>query len=80
MCMDQREAQLCDNIKNAGIKIFTVQVDTDKEGTSAVLQYCAGSKPGVADSTMFFLLTSSSQIINAFNTIGSDMAKLHLAR
>ena len=80
MCMDQREAQLCDNIKSAGIKIFAVQVDTDKEGTSAVLQYCAGSRPGVADATMFFLLTSPSQIISAFNTIGSDMAKLHLAK
>ena len=77
--IDARERTLCDNIKQAGVTIYSVQVDTDKEATSSVLQYCAGSQSGVADAGKFFLLTSPSQIITTFNTIGVGLNKLRIA-
>ncbi len=79
-CMDQREAQLCDNIKSAGITIYAIQVDTDGEATSALLQYCAGSVPKQGNANDFWLLTSPTQITATFNTIGQQISKLHIAK
>jgi Flp pilus assembly protein TadG len=67
-------AGTCQNIKNAGIVIYTVQVDTGGDPTSTLLQNCA------TDPTKFFLLTSSSQIVTTFQAIGTQLANLHLAQ
>jgi Flp pilus assembly protein TadG len=72
--IDARQAQLCDNIKAANITIYTVQVNTDGDPTQAVLQNCASG----ADK--FFVLTSASQIMAAFNSIGTSLSKLRIAR
>jgi Flp pilus assembly protein TadG len=77
--IDTRQEILCDNIKNAGVTIYSVQVDTDNEATSSVLQYCAGTKASVADAGKFFLLTSPTQIITTFNQIGIGLSKLRIA-
>ena len=77
--IDNREMILCDNIKSAGVTIYSIQVDTDKEATSSVLQYCAGTRPQVADTGKFFMLTSPNQIITTFNQIGVGLSKLRLA-
>ena len=65
---------LCDNIKAAKVTIYTVQIDTDGAGQSAVLPYCA-SGPG-----NFFMLTQPSQIAAAFTQIGTSMSKLRVAQ
>jgi Flp pilus assembly protein TadG len=78
--IDARQRMTCDNIKSAGITIYTVQVNTDGEATSSVLQYCAGNKAGVADSSKFFLLTSSTQIVSTFQQIGTQLSKLRIAK
>ncbi|HXY89569.1 MAG TPA: hypothetical protein VEH75_02990 [Xanthobacteraceae bacterium] len=62
------------NIKNAGIIIYTVQVNTDGSPTSTLLQNCA------TDSSKFFLLTSSNQIVTTFQQIGTQLANLHLSQ
>jgi hypothetical protein len=64
----------CKNIKDAGIKIYTVQVDTGGDPTSTLLQNCA------SDPSMFFKLTSSSQIVTTFQAIGNALANLHLSQ
>jgi Flp pilus assembly protein TadG len=77
--IDNRQKLLCDNIKTAGVTIYSIQVDTDNEAASSVLKYCAGTKPQVADATKFFLLTTPSQIVTTFNQIGTGLSKLRLA-
>lgn len=74
--IDARQRILCDNAKNAGITMYTIQVNTSSppDATSAVLQYCASS------TDKFFLITSASQTVAAFNTIGTSLAKLRVAR
>jgi Flp pilus assembly protein TadG len=74
--IDARQEKLCDNIKAAGVTIYTIQVNTGKpaDPTSGVLQYCASS----ADK--FYLLYSASQVISAFNSIGTSLSKLRVAR
>lgn len=78
--IDARQKILCDNMRNAGVTIYTIQVDTDNEPTSSVLKYCAGSAAGVADASKFFLLTQPSEIVTTFNTIGVGLNQLRLAR
>jgi hypothetical protein len=64
----------CANIKGAGITLYTIQVNTGGDPTSTLLQNCAST------SDKFFLLTSASQIITTFNTIGSNLTKLRIAQ
>lgn len=71
--IDARQQKTCDNIKAAGITIYTVQVNTGGDPTSTLLQNCA------SDASKFFLLTSSAQIVTAFNQIGTALSNLHLA-
>ncbi len=77
--VDARQEIVCDNMKNAGITIYTVQVNTDNEAASAVLKYCAGTKAGVADSSKFFLLTTPTQIITTFAQIATSLSQLRIA-
>jgi Flp pilus assembly protein TadG len=64
----------CANIKAAGITIYTIQVNTDGAATSTLLQNCA-SNPD-----KFFLLTSATAIVTTFNTIGTNLSKLYVAK
>jgi Flp pilus assembly protein TadG len=72
--VDSKMNTLCTNIKNSGVTIYTVQIDTDGAGQSAVLPACA-SGPG-----NFFMLTQPSQINTAFTQIGTSISKLRVAR
>ena len=72
--IDARMSAVCTNAKNSGITIFTVQIDTDGAGQSAVLPSCASG------SSNFFMLTQPSQIATAFSQIGTEISKLRGAR
>jgi Flp pilus assembly protein TadG len=72
--VDSRMAALCSNIKAAGVTIYTVQIDTDGAGQSAVLPACASAPAN------FFMLTAPSQIAAAFAQIGTSISKLRVAR
>jgi len=72
--IDARQKILCDNMKSAGVTIYTLQVNTDQEATSSVLQYCAST------SDKFFLLTSADQIPTAFQKIYTNITKLRVAK
>jgi Flp pilus assembly protein TadG len=72
--VDSRMSTLCSNIKSSGVTIYAVQIDTDGAGQSAVLPSCA------SNSSDFFMLTQPSQIATAFSQIGTEIAKLRVAR
>jgi hypothetical protein len=72
--VDARQQLLCNNIKAAGITLYTIQVNTDGDPTSSILQNCASG------SSNFFLLTSANQVISTFNSIGTSLARLRIAR
>ncbi len=72
--VDSRMTTLCTAIKATGVAIYTVQIDTDGAGQSAVLPACA-SGPG-----NFFMLTNANQIDSAFAAIGTSIAQLRVAR
>jgi Flp pilus assembly protein TadG len=68
----------CANIKAAGITIYSIQVNTGKDPTSTLLQKCASNTSGTTDH--FFLLTSADQIVTTFQTIGTSLTKLRVAK
>jgi Flp pilus assembly protein TadG len=72
--VDARMKTMCDNIKATGVTIYTVQIDTDGAGQSAVLPYCASAPNN------FFMLTDPSQISAAFAQIGTSISKLRVAK
>ena len=72
--VDARQSLTCSNIKASGVILYTIQVNTDGSPTSTLLRNCA------SDSSKFFLLTSSSQIVTTFNQIGTNLSKLRIAR
>jgi uncharacterized protein YegL len=72
--IDARQKTMCDNVKAAGITLYTIHVNTDGDPTSAVLQYCA------SDSSKFFTVTSSSGIGAVFSQIGTNLAKLRISK
>jgi uncharacterized protein YegL len=71
--IDAREQKTCDNVKAAGVTVYTVQVNTGSDPTSTLLQNCA------TDSSKFFLLTSSVEIVTTFGQIGTALTNLRLA-
>ena len=71
--INTRQQTTCDNIKTAGITLYTVQVNTGGDATSTLLKNCA------SDSSKFFLLTSATQIVTTFNQIGTALSNLRLA-
>jgi Flp pilus assembly protein TadG len=76
--IDARQKILCDNVKASGVTIYTVQVNTgtgrNADPTSAVLQYCASG------TDKFYLVTTASQTLTVFNSIGTSLSKLRVAR
>jgi Flp pilus assembly protein TadG len=72
--IDARQKILCDNVKAAGITIYAVQVDTGGDGVQSVLTYCASG------TDKFFHVTSASQTVAAFSSIGTSLSKLRVAR
>jgi len=72
--IDARQQLTCNNVKAAGITLYTIQVNTDGAPTSTLLKNCASS------SDKFYLLTSASQIITAFTQIGTQLTQLRVAK
>jgi len=72
--VDTRQRLLCDNIRQDKVIVYAIQVNTDKDPESDVLKYCATSKEN------FFMLTSASQILSAFDQIAASLSKLRIAK
>jgi Flp pilus assembly protein TadG len=78
--IDARQKLTCDNVNAAGISLYTIQVNTDGDPTSSLLQNCAGKKNKYPDPDKFFLLTSANQLVTTFNQIGTALSNLRVAR
>jgi Flp pilus assembly protein TadG len=63
----------CKNIKDAGITIYTIQVNTGGDPQSTLLANCATSGK-------FVMLTTANQIITTFQQIGTQLSQLRIAQ
>ena len=78
--IDARQQLTCNNVNAAKITLYTIQVNTDGSPTSSLLQNCAGSPGKYPNSSKFFLLTSSSQIVTTFQQIATNLSNLRIAQ
>jgi Flp pilus assembly protein TadG len=73
-------AGTCANAKSAGVIIYSVQVNTGGDPTSTVMKNCAGSKDKMVDPEKFWEIKSSGDLGTVFNTIGTNLTKLRVAK
>ncbi len=69
--IDARTKKVCDNVKAAGIKLYTVRVI---EGNATLLQQCA------TKSDMYFNVQNASQLDGVFSAISKNLANLRIAK
>jgi len=69
--IDARTKKVCDNVKAAGIKLYTVRV---VEGNTSLLQQCA-TRPD-----MFFNVSNATQLNGVFSAIAQNLANLRIAK
>jgi hypothetical protein len=69
--IDARTQKVCDNIKAANIKLYTVRVI---DGNASLLQGCA-SKP-----TMYYDVQQAIQLNSVFSSIAQNLANLRIAQ
>jgi Flp pilus assembly protein TadG len=69
--IDNRTAEVCDNIKKAKIKLFTVRVI---EGNLSLLQGCASA------SNMFYDVQVASQLTSVFASIAASLSGSRLSK
>lgn len=67
-------AELCTNIKAAGIKIYTIAFEVNDSTTKDMLKDCASSPSDYYDSS------DSTALASAFKAIGVDLANLRLSK
>ncbi len=69
--IDARTTLVCNNIKAAGIKIYTIRV---MDGNMSLLQSCATSP------SMYYEVNQSSQMASVFAAIAQDLTTLRISR
>jgi hypothetical protein len=74
--VDDRQALMCTNAKNAGMKIFAIQVATDGDPQSSMLKNCT-SEPN--NSNYFSYITQASQMTVKFQNIFKELSKLRIS-
>jgi Flp pilus assembly protein TadG len=70
--VNSREAQLCTNIKNAGIEIYTVIFRETDQATEDLMRNCASSD------THFYRANNAAELASAFDAIGTGIGQLRL--
>ena len=72
--IDARQELLCQNVKDSGVKIFTIQVNINSQDPmSQVLQDCASDGN-------FQMITSATQTADAFQNILTQISQLRIAK
>lgn len=73
--MDERTLTACNNIKAAGVTIYTVAFEMAGEDAGlGLLQSCA------SDEDKYFAPNSNSELISAFKAIGKDISELRITK
>lgn len=69
--INQRMTMVCNNIKAAGILLYTIRVI---DGNGTLLQSCATTP------SMYYNVQDAGQLSAVFNAIGAQIANLHLSK
>jgi Flp pilus assembly protein TadG len=73
--LNQKTATLCENIKAAGIRLYTITFDLGNNTAIKNLMRNCASAP-----SMYFNSPTNAQLQTAFHTIAGDLSKLRLSK
>jgi Flp pilus assembly protein TadG len=69
--VDTPMSNVCTNIKDSGVKIYSIRLI---DGNTDMIRNCA------SDPSMYYDVQNSGQLAAVFNSIGSEIASLHLSK
>jgi len=72
--LNNRLSEVCQNIKDQGVIIFTVAFQISSSSTKTLMENCASS------AAYYFDASDSSKLLTAFQTIGSELGELRLSQ
>ena len=65
---------ICEEVKDLGIEVYTIAFDLDDEATKDMLEDCA------TDSSYYYDASDAEELKEAFDSIGRDLSDLAIAR
>src|SRR5690606_30750422 len=72
--IDARTTAACENVKAAGITLYTIQVNTEATPTQEFMRDCASTQDKID------LVEPAGQIASTFQAIGNALSKLRVAQ
>ena len=72
--LDQKVTRVCDNIKAAGIRVYTIAFQVSDPTTLSLLSSCATTP------SQFFSSSNAAALNTAFTTIATELASLRISK
>lgn len=76
--VDAKVSRICQNIKDQGIRIYTILFQVDFDETQEIFRQCASVSGN--GTPLYYYVPDASQLITAFNEIGKDLTSLRVSR
>ena len=74
--LDVKTSTLCENVKGAGIRLYTISVGTMTASSQTVMRNCATLDKGAR---LYWHAPSTSDLEDIFEAIGEDLSEIHLS-
>lgn len=74
--LDIKTRRLCTDVKNAGIRLYTITFGNIPNAARTLMRNCATVDDG---ETLYFHAPSNSELQDVFHSIGEDLSEIHLA-
>ena len=72
--LDDKTAQICENIKERGIRLYTITFQVSSSSTQTLMRECATSP------SLYFDSPSNEELTTVFQAIARDLSNLRLSR
>jgi hypothetical protein len=75
--LNSKTATLCTNVKNAGIRLYTITFGVTDTTANTLMTNCASTDND--GNPLFYNAQDSGQLSQIFDHIGDDLSKIHLS-
>jgi L-rhamnose mutarotase len=71
---DNKTAELCENIKDAGIRVYSITFQVKSKSTEKLFQECA------SETELYFHSPTNAELESVFQQIAVDLSNLRLSK
>jgi hypothetical protein len=75
--LDAKTSTLCTNVKNSGIRLYTITFGSMSASATTLMENCASENED--GDPLYFHAPNSQQLGEIFHEIGQDLSEIHLA-